>query len=147
MSPTMSRFTERTSDAQVAFGVGQEGTGGLLIERVEGPLPAPLLAYQPRVLELLHVVGDLRLPHRKDLLELADADALIPLFDGNAGAGEVAATPALGHHEEHPHPYGFRQGAAQGDELLHPFLRGGPTDAVLLYDPESPAAHEALSAG
>src|ERR671916_619847 len=109
MSPTMSRFTERTSDAQVALGFGQEGTGGLLV--------------------------------------LADADALIPLFDGNAGAGEVAATPALGHHEEHPHPYGFRQGAAQGDELLHPFLRGGPTDAVLLYDPESPAAHEALSAG
>src|SRR5215203_5793240 len=108
------------TDHAPLFGAGEQAIGGLAdqrpggfpIERVEGPLPAPLLAHQPRVLELLHVVGDLRLTHTEDLLELADADALLPLDSRDARVREVAAAAALGHHGEHPHPYGVRKGAA-----------------------------------
>src|SRR5829696_949406 len=91
---------------------GQQMIGGfakqfacrLPIEGKEAPLPAPLLAHQPRVLELLHVVGDLRLAHAEDLLELADADAVVRVFGRDTQVRQVAATPTLGHHGEHPHP-------------------------------------------
>src|SRR5215212_2757950 len=73
-------------------------SGGLPIERVEGPLPAPLLAYQPCILELLDVVGHLRLAHAEDFLELADADALFPFVGGHARVRKVAAAASLGHH-------------------------------------------------
>src|SRR5215207_1156410 len=104
------------TDHAPLFGAGEQAIGGLAdqrpggfpIERVEGPLPAPLLAHQPRVLELLHVVGDLRLTHTEDLLELADADALFAFVGGDAGAEEVAAAASVGHHGKHPHPYGVR---------------------------------------
>src|SRR5687768_4086529 len=58
---------------QTVGGFAQEIAGDLPIEGVEGPLPSPLLLDQPRVLKLLHVVGDLRLAHAEVLLELADA--------------------------------------------------------------------------
>src|SRR5215211_1197997 len=101
---------------QPVGGFAQKLAGGIPFERVEGPLPAPLLAHEPRVLELLDVVGHLRLAHAEVLLELADADALLPVLGGHARGGEVAAVSAVGHHGEHPHPYGAREGAAQGDE-------------------------------
>src|SRR5687767_8267192 len=64
------------TDHAPLFGTGEQAGGGLVeqlagdlpIEGVEGPLPAPLLLHQPGVLELLHVVGDLRLAHAEDLL-------------------------------------------------------------------------------
>src|SRR5215218_4198967 len=115
-------------------GFAQKLAGGIPIERVEGPLPAPLLAHESRVLELLHVVGDLRLSHAEVLLELADADALLILFGGHTGGGEVAAASSLGHHGEHPQPYGVGDGAAQRDQPVHAFLREVPVDAVLLQD-------------
>src|SRR5215203_1573672 len=93
---------------QMIGGFAKQFACGLPIEGEEAPLPTPLLAYQPRVLELLHVIGDLRLAHAEVVLELADADALLPLFGGDSGAGEVAAAAAVGHHGEHPHPYGVR---------------------------------------
>src|SRR5829696_6340559 len=68
-------------------GFAQKLAGSIPIERVEGPLTPPLLAHEPRVLELLHVVGDLGLAHREVLLELADANAFLPLFGGHAGGG------------------------------------------------------------
>src|SRR5215211_4312404 len=119
------------------FGAGEQAIGGLAeqrpgdlpVERVEGPLPAPLLAHQPRVLELLHVVGDLRLAHAEDLLKLADAYALFAFVGGDAGDGEIAAAAAVGHHGEHPHPYGVAEGAAQGHDLVYPLLGGAPADA------------------
>src|SRR5215212_3258291 len=128
---------------QAVGGLTKQLTGGLPIEGVETPLPAPLLAHQPCVLELLHVVGDLGLAHTKLVLELADADALISLACRHVGGGEIAATPAIGHHGEHPYPDRIGEGAAQGYESLHPFLGAVLGDAVLLHDPEFPAAHEA----
>src|SRR3712207_6033272 len=68
---------------QVIGGFAKQLAGGLPIEGVEAPLPAPLLVYQPCVLELLHVVGDLRLTHAEVVLELADADALLLDFHWN----------------------------------------------------------------
>src|SRR5215211_3205102 len=128
---------------QAVSGLTKQLTGGLPVEGVEAPLPAPLLAHQPCVLELLHVVGDLGLAHTKLALELADADALISLACGHVGGGEIAATPAIGHHGEHPYPDRIGEGAAQGYEPLHPFLGVVLGDAILLHDPEFPGAHEA----
>src|SRR5215213_8645805 len=93
---------------QVIRGLPEQFLGCLPVEGVEAPLPTPFLAYQPGVLELPHVVGDLRLAHAEDLLELADADALVILARWHAGAGEVTAAAAVGHHAEHPHPDGVR---------------------------------------
>src|SRR5215217_4057848 len=140
------------TDHAPLFGIGEKAVGGLAeqlagclpIEGVEGPLPAPLLAHQPGVLEFLHVVGDLRLAHAEDLLELADADALLPLVSRDARTREVAAATLLGHHGEHSYPYGVRQGAAQGDEPIHALVAGV---AVLLNDPELPGTHGVLPTG
>src|SRR5215213_1360284 len=111
---------------QAIRGLAEQLPGGLPVEGVEAPLPSPLLAHQPGVLELPHVVGDLRLAHAEVLLELADADTLVPLARRYARAGEVAAAAAVGHHAEHPHPYGVGESPAQGDEPVHPFLGAVP---------------------
>src|SRR5918994_5398562 len=79
---------------QAVRGLAEQPPGGLPVEGVEAPLPAPLLAHQPCVLELLHVVGDLRLAHTELVLELADADALLPLNSRDARVREVAAAAA-----------------------------------------------------
>src|SRR5688572_22190267 len=44
-------------------GLAEQLPRGLPVEGVEAPLPVLLLAHQPGVLELPHVVGDLRLAH------------------------------------------------------------------------------------
>src|SRR5215211_892946 len=129
------------SGEQSVRGLAEQRPGGLLVEGVEGPLPAPLLVHQSRVLELPHVVGDLRLAHAEDLLELADADGLLPLFGGDAGGRKVTAAATIGHHGEHPHPYRVRDGAPQGYELLHPFLSVSLAGAILLHDSELLSAH------
>src|SRR5215208_4992009 len=118
------------TDHAPLFGAGEQAIGGLAdqrpggipIERVEGPLPAPLLAHQPRVLELLDVVGDLGLAHAEALLELADADAFLPLACRYARVREVAAAAPLDHHGEHPDPYGVGEGAAQRNEPIHALI-------------------------
>src|SRR5215210_2694071 len=125
------------SREQPIGGLAEQLSGGLPVERVEAPFPALLLAYQPGIFELFHVVGDLGLAHPEHFLELADADALFPFVGGDARAGEVAAASSLGHHGEHSHPYGIRESAAQGDEPVHSLLEAGPTaDTVLLHDPK-----------
>src|SRR5918992_296033 len=111
---------------QMIGGFAKQFACSLPIEGVEDPLPAPLLTHEPRVLELLHVVGDLRLAHAEVLLELADAYALFSLVRGYPRTGEVAATPAVGHHGEHPDPYGVREGAAQGNEPIQALILGIP---------------------
>src|SRR5215211_1192874 len=126
---------------QAIRGLAEQLARSLTVEGVEAPLPAPLLVHQPRVLELLYVVGDLGLAHVELGLELADADALIPLVRRYARVREIAATPTLGHHGEHPHPYGVGEGAAQGDEPLHPLLWIVLADAVILHDPKLFSAH------
>src|SRR5215212_1537957 len=138
------------TDHAPLLGTGEQPLGGLTeqpacglpVEGVEAPLPSPLLLHQSSVLELLHVVGDLRLTHAEVLLELTDADSLIPLRCGYAGGGEVAAATAVGHHGEHPHPYGVREGVAQGDEPVDPEPLGGVlAGAILLHDPEILGTH------
>src|SRR5215210_4751747 len=150
-SPTSAAATGHApllgSGEQALRGLAEQLRGSLPVEGVEAPLPALLLAHQPCVLELLHVVGNLRLAHAEDLLELADADAFLPLASRNARVREVAAAAAVGHHAEHPHPYGVREGAAQGDEPVHTFLGAGPAGAVLLQDSELSGAHGVLPAG
>src|SRR5215217_6630050 len=145
-SPTSAALTDHTpllgTGEQAVGGLAEQPARGLPVEGVETPLPSPLLLNQSRVLELLHVLGDLRLAHAEVLLELADADSLIPLACRNAGVREVAATPAIGHHGEHPYPDGIREGTAQGYEPVHPELLGSvPADAVLLHDPELLGTH------
>src|SRR5829696_8549403 len=105
------------------------------------------LAEQPAILELLHVIGDFRLAHAELVLELADADALLPLDSRDARIREVAAAAPLGHHGEHPHPYGVRKGTAQGNEPIHTLILGFPAGAVLLHDPEFPGAHDTPPTG
>src|SRR5215203_2625537 len=104
-SPDSAALTDHTpllgTGEQAVGGLTEQPARGLPVEGVEAPLPSPLLAHQPRVLELLHVVGDLRLAHAEVLLELTDADTLISLRCGHAGGGEVAAAAAVGHHAEH----------------------------------------------
>src|SRR5215212_8385633 len=130
---------------QAIRGLAEQLPGGLPVEGVEAPLPTPLFAHQPGVLELPHVVGDLRLAHAEVVLELADADALVPLVRRDAGAGEVAAAPTVGHHAEHPHPYGVRESLAQGDEpfdlLVGHLSAPARTNPVLLEDLDSPVSH------
>jgi hypothetical protein len=102
--------------------LGEELPCGLPVEGVEGPPPAPLLAHQPGVLELLYVVGDLRLAHRRGFLELADADALVPLI-------RCAPEP---EKSQQPLPsaimpsiltrMGSERAPTQRDEPLHPLL-------------------------
>src|SRR5215217_7468126 len=149
---TLARFSPASAAAtthapllwtgqQAIRGLAEQLSGGLPVEGVEAPLPAPLLAHQPGVLELPHVVRDLRLAHAEVVLELADADALVPLARRYTRAGEVAAASTVGHHAEHPHPYGVGESPAQGDEPVHPFRGAVPTDAVLFYDPELFSAH------
>src|SRR5215212_1335176 len=99
------------SGEQAVGGFAQQLSCSLPVEGVEAPLPAPLLAHEPCVLELLHVVGDLRLAHAELVLKLADADALLPFDRRNARLREVTAATPLGHHGEHPHPYGIREGS------------------------------------
>src|SRR5215216_960089 len=135
------------SREQPIGGLAQQPARGVPVEGVERPLAAPLLAHQPRLLELPHVVGDLRLAHREGFLKLTDADALFSLFDGDAGVGEIAAATALGHHGEHPHPDGVGEGTAQGHEPIHLFLGATLAGAVLLDDSELLGAHDALPAG
>src|SRR5215217_8311004 len=119
-SPTSAAATGHApllgTGEQAVRGLAEHPPGGLPVEGVEAPLPAPLLTHQPCVLELLHVVGDFRLAHAKQVLELANADALVLSFDRDAQIRQVAATPTLGHHAEHPHPYGFGESTPQGDE-------------------------------
>src|SRR5215211_979749 len=85
-SPTSAADTGHApllgSGEQALRGLAEQLRGSLPVEGVEAPLPTPLLAHQPCVLELLHVVGNLRLAHAEDLLELADADAFLPLASG-----------------------------------------------------------------
>src|SRR5215207_10132523 len=107
---------------QMIGGFAKQFACGFPIEGEEAPLPTPLLAYQPRVLELLHVVGDLRLAHAEDLLELADAYAVVRVFGRDTQVRQVAAAPTLGHHGEHPHPDGVGERPAQRDEPLDPLL-------------------------
>src|SRR5215210_1108817 len=126
-------------------GLAEQLSGGPPIDGVEAPLPASLLAYQPGVLELLHVVGDLGLAHAEDSLELADADAFFPFAGGHGRVRKVAAATSLRHHGEHPHPNGVREGPAQRDEPLHSLRGAGPTgDTVLFPDPKLPGAHGVL---
>src|SRR3712207_9107043 len=99
MSPIMSTFMNRTLRQQVLLGGGQEVAGGSAVEGVEAPPSAPLLAHQPGVLEFPHVVRDLRLAHAEVILELADANSLVPLVRRDARAGEVAAAAALSHQD------------------------------------------------
>src|SRR5215203_103540 len=77
------------SGEQVIGGLAKQLPGGLAVEGVEAPLPAPLLAHQPRFPELLHVVGDLRLSHAEVVLELADADAFVLACVANENFGGV----------------------------------------------------------
>ena len=72
------------SREQPLGGLAEQRAGRLPVDGVEAPLPSPLLAHQPRLLELPHVVGDLGLAHAEDPLELADADALVSLVGGHA---------------------------------------------------------------
>src|SRR5215211_1574817 len=130
---------------QAVGGLTEQPACGLPVEGVEAPLPSPLLLHQSRVLELLHVIGDLRLAHGEVLLKLTDADTLIPLRHGHVGVGEVAATAALGHHGEHPHPYGVGEGAAQGYESLHPSHSAALAGGVLLHDAELLGTHSVPS--
>src|ERR671915_1389069 len=117
-SPTSAAATGHTppfgSGEQAVRSIAQQLSCRLPVEGVEAPLPPPLFAHQPCVLELLHVVGDLRLAHAELVLELADADALVLGFDRDAQIGQVAATPSLGHHAEHTYPYGIGESAPQG---------------------------------
>src|SRR5918994_2239503 len=129
------------SGEQAVRGLAQQLSCRLPVQGVEAPLPAPILAHQPRVLELLHVVGDLRLAHREDLLELADTDALLALVGRDARIREVAAATAVGHHGEHPHPYWVGERAPQRDEMVHSFLGAVSADAVLLHDSELIGTH------
>src|SRR5215216_6577516 len=89
---------------QMIGGFAKQFACDLPIEGEEAPLSAPLLAHQPSVLELFHVVGDLRLAHAEVVLELADADAVVRVFCRDTQVRQVAAAPTLGHHGEHPHP-------------------------------------------
>src|SRR5215203_3455645 len=119
------------SREQAVRGLAQQLCSRLPVQGVEAPFPAPIFAHQPSVLELLHVVRDLRLAHREDLLELADANTLLALLGRDARTREVAAAPPLGHHGQHPHPYWVGEGASQRDETVHPFLGAVPAGAVL----------------
>src|SRR5688500_17598439 len=113
-SPTSAAATGHApplgSREQPLRGLAEQLRGSLPVEGAETPLPTPLLAHQPGILELLHVIGDFRLAHAELVLELADADALLPLDSRDARIREVAAAAPLGHHGEHPHPYGVRKG-------------------------------------
>src|SRR5919112_1327354 len=111
------------SGEQVIGGLAEQLPRGLPVEGVKAPLPAPLFAHQPRILELLHVVGDFRLTHAEVVLELADADAFVLVFGWNPQIRQVAAAPAFGHHGEHPHPDGVGESTPQGDEPLDALLR------------------------
>src|SRR5215204_3200027 len=135
------------SREQAVRGLAEQLRSSLPVEGVEAPLPTPLLAHQPAILELLHVIGDFRLAHAELVLELADADALLPLDSRDARIREVAAAAPLGHHGEHPHPYGVRKGTAQGNEPIHTLILGFPAGAVLLHDPEFPGAHDTPPTG
>src|SRR5215212_2305010 len=103
-SPASAAATTRApllwTRQQAIRGLAKQLPGGLPVEGVEAPLPTPLFAHQPGLLELPHVVGDLRLAHGEVLLELADADALVLLARRYTRAGEVAAPPTLGRSEE-----------------------------------------------
>src|SRR5829696_2160772 len=144
-SPTSAAATGHApplgSREQAVSGLAEQLRGSLPVEGVEAPLPTPLLAHQPCILELLHVIGDLRLAHAELVLELADADALLPLDSRDARVREVAAAAAVGHHVEHPHPYGVRKGTAQGNEPIHTLILCFPPGAVLLHDSVFPGAH------
>src|SRR5215217_2427449 len=143
-SPTSAAVTHRApllgSREQEIRGLAESFPGCLSIEGVEAPLPAPLLADQPRVLELPHVVGDLRLAHTEAVLELADADARVSLFSRHAEVGQVAAAASrgrrLGHHAEHPYPYGVRERSTQGYYALDLLLKDGLAHhrAIVLLD-------------
>src|SRR5919199_415710 len=127
-SPTSAAATTTTSapllgsGEQVIGGLAEQLPGGLAVEGVETPLAAPLLAHQPCALELLHVIGDLRLAHAEVVLELADADAFVLVFGRNSQVRQVAAAPTFGHHGEHPHPDRVGESATKGDEPLDALL-------------------------
>ena len=74
----------------------------------------------------------------------------MPSSPSSAGTPEAEKSQqlrAVGHHGEHPHPYGIGKGSAQSDETVHPFLGAALAAAVLLHNPELPGAHANLSAG
>src|SRR5215216_4763176 len=104
------------AEHEVSHRIAEQGIRGLAIEGVEAPLSPLLLPHQPGVLELAHVVGDLGLPHPEEVLELADADARVLIARRDTEVCEVAAAPPCGHHPEHPHPDGIREGVPQGDK-------------------------------
>src|SRR4028118_2186439 len=124
---------------QVFGGLGKQVPGGVPAQRVEAPPAAPLLVYEPGPLELLHVVGDLRLAHPEVRLELAAADTGVLVRGRDAAVGQAAATPPLGHHPEHPDPEGIRERPPRGRRAAPPppRRRGPPTPARL---PPTPPA-------
>src|SRR4028118_1625127 len=107
---------------QVFGGLGEQVPGGVPAQRVEAPPAAPLLVHEPGPLELLHVVGDLRLARPEVRLELADADAGVLVRGRDAAVGQAAATPPPGHHPQHPDPDGIRERPPERDAPSHPRL-------------------------
>jgi hypothetical protein len=79
--------------------------------------------HQPGPFGLAEMVGDLRLPHSKLSLELADAGVLIPGW--NAAVRQLAAPPSIGEHPQHRHPDRVGERPAQRYE---------PVGALLIAD-------------
>src|SRR5918997_19538 len=120
--PTIPVYAEVIRDAS------EEARRLLAVEGVEAPPPPPLLAYQPGLFELAHVVGDPGLAHPEGALELADADPRRVAFAAN-GRAEVrqAAAPASlgglgGQHPEHLRPDRVRERPPQRDHALYPLF-------------------------
>src|SRR5918997_558767 len=133
--------------------VSEHLADGHAVEGVEAPLASLLFPDQPRVLEPPHMVGNLGLPYKEAVLELAHADAPAPLSRRHAEVRKAAAAAprggGLGHHTDHAHPYGVRERPAERYEPLHP-LRPvfvfGDAAVVALDDCYSPFRHHLPSA-
>src|SRR5918999_4187394 len=104
--------------------VSEHLADGLAVEGVEAPLASLLFPDKPCVLELPHMIGNLGLSHNEAVLELADADAHIPLSRRHAEVRKAAAAAprggGLGHHAHHAHPYGVGECPAERHEPLYP---------------------------
>src|SRR5918994_2603380 len=100
--------------------VSEHLANSLVVEGVEAPLASLLFPDQPCVLELPHMVGNLGLPCNEAVLELADADAHIPLSRRHAEVRKAAAAAprggGLGHHAHHAYPYGIGECPAERHE-------------------------------